>query len=173
MRKFLIIFSYALSALLIAYVMLDKTPERKRLQAPPDFSFLTMQGEAHRLSEYKGKPVLLHFWATWCQPCVFEFPQLIKTAKDNPELVVLAVSVDNKKSAIEKFLKPLEVPANFYIIHDRERKISYDLFRSMNYPETILIGCDFKMQGKVIGVAEDWPGTAKDLLNDCTGQTTD
>ena len=63
----------------------------------PDFTLTDQYGKEHRLSEYKGKVVMLNFWATWCPSCIAEMPDLQKlyekeSAKETPELILLGVA---------------------------------------------------------------------------------
>jgi thiol-disulfide isomerase/thioredoxin len=158
----------AFSFVLLMWVWALEEPEPKEpLPSPPNFSFQTLDGQSSQLMDFWGKPIILHFWATWCQPCVVEFPQLIAAARKHPEVQILAISVDSKKEKITKFLSPYILPKNLRVVWDKKRAITYDLFQSMNYPESILIGCDFTMQGKVIGMAEDWEKIAGKLVAGC------
>lgn len=62
-----------------------------------DFSLEDMQGKMHRLADYRGKWVLINFWATWCPPCVSEIPALTSlhdAHKDN-DLVVIGIAIDS------------------------------------------------------------------------------
>lgn len=63
----------------------------------PDFSFETVKGEKHRLSDFRGKYVLLDFWGTWCGPCVGEIPNLVKAYQKYKDkgLVVISISSDS------------------------------------------------------------------------------
>lgn len=59
----------------------------------PDFELKTLTGETIRLSDYKGKPVILNFWANWCGPCRAEFPELQQVAGENgDDLVIIGVN---------------------------------------------------------------------------------
>lgn len=72
-----------------------------------DLKFKDIKGKPVTLSDYKGKVVLLDFWATWCPPCRKEIPGLIALydAYRSRGLVVLGVSMDDSKSDIRKFAK--------------------------------------------------------------------
>jgi peroxiredoxin len=65
-------------------------------QPAPDFSFVTIDGQKHRLSDYRGKYVLLDFWGTWCGPCVGEIPNLVKMHEkfSSKNIVMLSISSD-------------------------------------------------------------------------------
>ena len=74
--------------------------------AAKDFVFKDMQGQVQRLSDYRGKWVLVNFWATWCPPCMVEVPDLIALhdAHKDKDLVVIGVSLDSTKVAVKKFV---------------------------------------------------------------------
>ena len=65
--------------------------------AVPDasaFEVGDVQGKAHRLADYKGRWVVVNFWATWCVPCIQEIPEIAAFAKARPDVVVLGVAMD-------------------------------------------------------------------------------
>lgn len=125
----------------------------------PDFEYQDINGRAGALSSHRGKIVLLHFWASWCAPCLVEFPDLVGLAKETgQELIILAVSTDNDKSDIEKFLNKTKVrlPENFIIIHDENKEITQDLYQTLKLPESYLIGTNGYLLQKIIGPQENW-----------------
>jgi len=103
--------------------------------------------------------VLIDFWASWCAPCLIEFPKMLALANQYPDqLVWLAVSVDSSQDALTNFTGQYPPPpANALMIWDSKKAIAQDLFQSIRYPETILIGPDFKMHRKIVGDT-DWTG---------------
>ena len=69
-----------------------------------DFTVKDMNGATVRLAEYRGRPVILNFWATWCGPCREEIPEFIALADQYKQrLTVLGVSVDDQPDALRKF----------------------------------------------------------------------
>ena len=70
------------------------------------FVFKDMQGHEQRLQDYRGKWVLVNFWATWCPPCLEEIPDLISLseAHKNKDLVVIGVALDSTKESVVEFV---------------------------------------------------------------------
>ncbi len=62
--------------------------------APANFSLTSLTGGKVRLSDYRGKWVVVNFWATWCTPCLSEIPELIRFERDNPHRVLLGVDFE-------------------------------------------------------------------------------
>ncbi len=62
--------------------------------AAADFSLQDMQGKTHHLSDYRGKWVLVNFWATWCPPCLAEIPDLVSLQKAHKDIVVIGIAMD-------------------------------------------------------------------------------
>ncbi len=73
----------------------------------PDFTLQDLKGKVWRLSELKGKVVLLHFWATWCSTCEQENPtlqNLLLAERDNPQFVVLSVLVRDEADGARAYM---------------------------------------------------------------------
>src|SRR5262249_53992426 len=119
----------------------------------PDFA-LEVGGKAMHLSDFRGKVVLLDFWASWCAPCVEETPSLIALQRSISERggLVLGVSMDDDPAAYQKFLQDKGV--NFPTFLDASKSIPSRYGTSM-FPEAYLIDRDGRIVRKVIG-PQDW-----------------
>ena len=79
-----------------------------RIGAPaPDFEWTSLDGQTRRLSTYRGKVVVVNFWATWCPPCREEMPALQRVAASEPDVVVLEVDLMEPGDKARSFLDSL------------------------------------------------------------------
>jgi peroxiredoxin len=125
-------------------------------QPAPAFTAKTVDGKDVKLADYKGKYVLLDFWATWCAPCLAETPN-IKAAYDaageDPRFVMLALSLDEKASDAAAYIKENQMPGTPIFLPGELENPVVKSFGVDQIPSIWLLGPD----GKVI---------AKDLRGD-------
>lgn len=123
----------------------------------PDFQFVAIGGAAQKLSDLRGKTVLINVWATWCAPCVVEMPDLLELAK-REDIVLLALSVDTRPNVIKPFFEKLGFDYGHALIaHDRGKAISRDIYAITMYPETIVVSPEGKILNRIEGII-DWLG---------------
>ena len=92
--------------------------------APPPLALQDLSGKAHDLDDYRGKVVLVNFWATWCTPCRDEMPSIerLRGALAGRPFAVLAVNVGETERAAREFLQ--KMPLGFTILLDRGLQVS-------------------------------------------------
>jgi len=141
-------------------------PPRPVTQEP----FFDANGAPVTLGDYKGRGVVLNFWATWCPPCIKELPalaQLRKTLADDG-IEVIALSVDRGGAPVVKeFLGKIGI-TNLDILIDKMGKVSRKL-RASGLPTTILIDPDGIEHGRIVGYAEWDTSNAIEFVRRCIG----
>jgi len=128
-------------------------------QALPLLALTTVEGEELDLSAYHGKIILLNFWASWCAPCLQEFPAMITlTEQFKDQVILIAVSKDDKKQDIDKFLRkfPRYKSPSIKIVWDKNKSISEQTFNTLKVPETIVINKNTRMVRKIVGNSSIW-----------------
>ena len=127
----------------------------------PNVRIKTMDGRAFDLHDMEEPVVLMHFWATWCAPCVAEFPKILKLLEAmDGRVALVAVSMDYKDAPLQRFVKRFDrddLP--LYWVHDKSFKLAYRDFKAAQVPETIIIGPERRHEGKIVG-AYAWDGDA-------------
>jgi thiol-disulfide isomerase/thioredoxin len=119
----------------------------------PDVYLYDKNNQKINLEKYKGRVVLLNFWATFCPPCLSEMPSLVNLQKkyNASKLIIIGASVDNTWEAIDKVLKN---KYSFTILLDKDKKFSR-LLGVYKYPETFIIDKNGLIVDRIIG-ANDW-----------------
>ncbi|MGO4528156.1 TlpA family protein disulfide reductase [Paenibacillus amylolyticus] len=103
----------------------------------PDFTAFNSKGEQVQLSNYRGKAVMINFWASWCTPCVREMPLVHELAQQNENSVeTLFVNVGESKGTINEFMNSHQF--DFPVIVDATGKVS-KLYRITGMPATMVI----------------------------------
>jgi thiol-disulfide isomerase/thioredoxin len=128
------------------------SPRITQSTVAPDFSLESLDGPTMRLSDLRGKAVLLNFWATWCGPCKIEMPWFVDFQKQygSQGLQIVGVAMDDaSKEDIGKFAKDMGV--NYPILIGKEA-VGDQYGGVPALPETFLIGRDGKIVDKIIGL---------------------
>jgi thiol-disulfide isomerase/thioredoxin len=120
-------------------------------QPAPDFTVSDGTSTIH-LASYRGRVVLLNFWATWCAPCVEEMPSLIALHHERPDLAILAVSIDEDPDAYSRFLTRRHV--DLITVRDPAQTAA-KLFHTEGWPETYIIDRQGFIRRKIVG-DPDW-----------------
>jgi cytochrome c biogenesis protein CcmG, thiol:disulfide interchange protein DsbE len=124
---------------------------RQTGRVAPDFTVTDGVRSVH-LANYRGKVVVLNFWATWCLPCIAELPSLTAMQQQLPQVQVLAVSVDEDQQAYRDYL--LEHKISLLTVNDPAHS-SANLYGTSRWPETYVIDANGVIRRKFIG-PQDW-----------------
>lgn len=130
---------------------LDKHFELAEGKNAKEFTAMDANGKIFHLSDLKGKIVYIDTWATWCAPCIAEFPhskKMIEHYKDNEDVVFLFVSVDDNADKWKTFIAETNCPKGIHVNHKiRNHDPSmYELYRMSGIPHYILIDQDGKIK---------------------------
>ena len=145
--RWLIIFTlFCGAALLLPHCV----KEEKELVLAPDFTLRTLDGQEILLSNFRGKVVLLDFWATWCGPCKESIPILVQIYKTHQqkELEVIGMNVDRGDvSSVHRYVKSMDIPYPITITPDEvQRK-----YGVTGLPTIILLDKQGKVRDKFLG----------------------
>lgn len=121
--------------------------------AAPRFDLFLLNGTSFSSDRLLGTPYLLHFWATWCTPCVAELPELMKLAMMRKDIRIITVSVDRKPGDVKNFLlrHKMSPPPNMVMAIDPTRQLTQRMFQVFSFPETIIIDAKGNMTHKFVG----------------------
>lgn len=127
-------------------------------QQAPNFDLKNAKGQSLGLGGLLPGYVLVHFWATWCPPCIEEFPALEVLARryKSKPFTIVGVSVDNSWAEIVAFQRQFPGPGSFSfpIVLDADKRVA-NLYGTSKFPESFLIGPDGRVLEVLIG-AQNW-----------------
>ncbi len=123
------------SLLLLSSCAGEAKPEIAIGQAAPDPSRPSLQGSTVTLSSFEGQPVVLNFWATWCQPCRKEFPELLQLDSD-PRIQVVSVALDEDgATSVDPFVRREGLD---YLVLLGDQKL-FERFAGFGIPYTLVL----------------------------------
>ncbi len=120
----------------------------------PGFTLRSLDGKEHSLFDFKGKVLILNFWASWCPPCRKEIPELQKLQGlyRGKKVAVVAVSTDRKLADVRAFLA--KHPLTITVLHDSELKV-WRKYKVFSLPTSFLIDRKGTIVKKFLGKT-DW-----------------
>jgi thiol-disulfide isomerase/thioredoxin len=153
-------------ALLLLLVSQQATPEQPRQS--PALTLRDLRGRAVRLGDYRGKVVLLNFWATWCAPCRAEAPDLIKLQRDyaGRGLQVVGITYPPESgAAVRRFVRRFKIN---YPILTGTRTTKALFVASETLPFTVVIDREGRVRASVEGILlpEEFEEKIKPLLDE-------
>jgi peroxiredoxin len=139
--------------------------------AAPDFTLADVHGKKVSLSAFRGKVVILTFWATWCGPCVAEMPSLNNLYQEfnSKGLVVIAISVDPTEQSVLSFIDRKKLA--FPVLMDKNKEVYFDSYAVMGLPTTFIIDKNGAIIEKIMG-EQEWasPKMKEKILNLISGR---
>lgn len=145
----------AILLLTIVYITFTTGKQEKKealvvgLEAP-DFEVVDLEGNIFRLSDYRGKGVVLNFWGTWCKPCKREFPAMERQYKHFDEQGVKLIAINNDQTDLEVQTYVKNMDMTFQVAIDKTRSI-LNAYNVVPLPTTILINQDGIVEKVITG----------------------
>lgn len=138
-------------------------------QAAPDFMLPTIDGKQVKLSDLRGKAVLVNFWATWCGPCKLEIPWFLDLQKQygSQGLVILGIAMDDNPDVVPKFAQEMKID---YPILIGNEQVAEQYGGVEGLPQTFYVGRDGKIVRKVAGVISH--SDVEDGIKEALGTTS-
>lgn len=126
---------------------------QKELKVAPDFALKSTGDKAVKLSDYKGKIIILDFWATWCPPCRKGIPDLIAIKKEYEKkgVEIIGISVDDEKTIEQVKSFALNQKMNYPVVY-ADKKVVSDYGDISNIPTTIIIDKKGNIVTKYVGL---------------------
>ena len=150
-------FKRALDLVIMVLVVVLATQLFGSLRAPslpeqaPEFTLRNIDGGVVSLADYRGKMVVLNFWATWCGPCRFEAPAFARFAAKNPNIAVIGIAQDNSVALLKKAREELGI--NYTIaMADKDVMTKYAI---SSFPTTVVVDENGKVLTAHAGIMLD------------------
>jgi len=151
---------------LVSLIIILPTAALGQSTQAPALSLKDIRGRTVRLSDYRGKVVLINFWATWCPPCRAEMPDLIKWQRDYRKQGLRVIGITyppQEKSEVSQFTRSLKVNYPIVIGGKQTREL---FFQGETLPLTVIIDREGNVREVIEGIllAEEFEQKIKPLL---------
>ncbi|NTW49610.1 MAG: TlpA family protein disulfide reductase [Chlorobiales bacterium] len=143
-------------------------PAEEQLPADYHFDLVTLDGKPVSLADFKGKPVFMNFWATWCTPCIAEMPNIhsLYTKIDPDKIAFVMVSLDDDPNTAAKFIEQKGYTFPVYRISGGRPQA----YSSQTIPTTYIISPNGKIVAKRQGLASYDTDEFREFLNGLTNE---
>lgn len=151
----LAVFALLLGFALYQTVLSGKPDVPEQGEQAPDFTLQTLEGEEIRLSDYRGKGVLINFWASWCEPCKSEMPAIERRYQKFKEkgFEVLAVNTGESDLSVKGFVRGYNL--SFPILLDPDKEVTLERYHIGPLPSSIFVKPDGTIYKIVKGEMND------------------
>ena len=119
----------------------------------PDFSLKDVDGKTHKLSDYRGKVVMINFWATWCPPCRFELPSMQRAYEKLKLQNVEFLAINLGEDADTIFTFTADYPVTFPLLMDLDSSVS-NMYPVIGLPTTYFVNPEGRLVYRAIGSRE-------------------
>ncbi len=146
MRKILVLF--------ISLLFLFSACTKARATEAPDFTLKDTEGKTIHLANYRGKAVILNFWATWCPPCLVEIPDFVRFYNNSRKkgIEIIGIAVSSNPQEIKKFIKEYKITYPV-CVSDRKIELLYGGIRAV--PTTFIIDRKGNIHSKRLGAISE------------------
>jgi thiol-disulfide isomerase/thioredoxin len=137
----------------------------------PDFDLLKIDGTPCQLKDYRGKIVIIDFWASWCGPCVRSMPLLLELSREYHDLGVelILINVEESEERIRKFLERIEVTPT--VAMDTDGSVSKQ-YAVSGIPQTVIVDRDGGIANILVGASEESEIKLRKTLDELTARAT-
>jgi thiol-disulfide isomerase/thioredoxin len=154
-------FSAKYFLLLVGIFFIGFRTQAQQVGAPaPEITLQSIEGTQVSLSDFKGKVVLIDFWATWCKPCVAEIPyskKLKEKYANNTDIVFLYISIDPEASKWEKFVKSKKIQGTHLIVPHEQKDYYIEHYNVVTIPRFLLVD----KKGNIANADAPWPHSSE------------
>ena len=137
----------------IGSAIFNKETSAKTGSKAPDFTLLGLDGKVHTLGEYKGNPLVINFWGTFCKPCVREMPTLQKQKEvwQDKNVQIVGINLNENKITVKSFIEGINI--TFPILLDDD--LIRNKYNVRSYPTTFFINANGIIEDIFIGEMQE------------------
>ncbi|WAM34544.1 TlpA family protein disulfide reductase [Caldicellulosiruptor morganii] len=134
---------------LLIYQFVPQTKSKVKTNGAIEFTLKSVDGKEYSISNFRGRIVILNFFATWCPPCRAEIPDFERFHENNRDIVVVGINIQEDRNTVKDFLKSMGV--TYLVLLDRDGNISSQ-FGIDGIPTTFLLDESGKVIAKKVGM---------------------